>query len=453
MGHIVFGAPGIDRYHLVERLARELRSRGHRVTVLSLDAAEHEFWSAQGLAATRVEPGEPDAGRAPLRELAEIDCRRRRRRPTGPTLRAVERRLARVVLGLQRFFETDAPELLVLHQRRTSNHALLQFVARECGTRTLWTGEGLLPHTLQLDDEGIDGDARAGRRSAWDFRNLPSDEGLLASALAAVVGHSVPAALSRRAVQVPSLRKRAHAAWQSCREGTGDGLLAAFAAWRQALPPMPQPRRNFDLPARPFLCALLQRDDDDRIRLDASEPPSPAALVAAVRTAARRLDPEMPVVAVLPRGGLLAGEFVPLRRLAGVQIEVADAATDASIAAAAVVTVNRRSAATALLANTPVVHLGRALYGVPGVAVRGMLDTLPDSVAAAVADDQPELRKRFLTWMLAHGHLWCSVDLPDHNGLCGLVLQIERRLARRKGVGGELHYRAGPAWPLAADGR
>ncbi len=59
MGHIVFGAPGVDRYHLIERLVRELSSRGHRSTVLCFDAAEFAFWAAQGLATVRVAPGAP----------------------------------------------------------------------------------------------------------------------------------------------------------------------------------------------------------------------------------------------------------------------------------------------------------------------------------------------------------------------------------------------------------
>lgn len=451
MGHIVFGAPGVDRFHLIERLARELRSRGHRATVLCLDAAEFEFWSAQGLAVTRIAPGVPDAGRVPLELLAEAD--RRRRDPTHArgSLAPVCHRLARFLPGLLRWFETDAPDLVVMHQRRTSSHLLIQFLARECGTRVFWTGQGLLPHTIQIDDEGLDGDARAGRRSAWDFRSLPVDAEFLGAALAAAVGRNAPPALSRRALQVPRLGARVRAACRSHSEGTGDGWLRAFGLWHAALPAAPAPRLSFDLPAQPFVAVLLQREDDDRLRLDADAPPTPAALVAAARDVARRLDAASTVVAVLPRGGLLPREFAPLRRLAGVQIETADAAIDACVAATAVVTVNDPMAVTALLADTPVVHLGRALFGVPGVAQKGRLDSLVADVDRALGEDQPELRKRFLGWMLTHGHVWCSVDLPDHNGLCGLIVQIERRLSRSGALASALQYRAGPAWPLAAD--
>ncbi len=452
MSHIVFGAPGVDRFHLIERLVRELRSRGHRATVLCLDASEFEFWSAQGIAATRIARSSPMATRIPIGELAEIDCRRRRLPPGGRTLAAVEQRLAATVPGLVRFFDTESPDLLVLHQRRSSDHALLQFVARECGSRAFWTGSGLLPHTMQIDEEGIDGDARAGRRSAWDFRDLPADDPFLGAALAGAIGRNVPPALSRRPLQIPPLVTRLRAAWISQREGTSS-LLHAFDTWRDAIPPVPTPRGSFDLPSRPFLALLLQRDDDARLCLDAAAPPLPATLTAAVRAAARRLDPAMPVVAVLPRGGLLAREFAPLRQLAGVTIETADAAIDACLSAAAVITVNDPLAVTGLLAGTPVVHLGRSLYGVPGVATRGSVDTLDNNLDAALADDQPELRKRFLTWMFAHGHVWCSVNAPDHNGLCGLILQIERRLARPTPVDNQLQYRAGPSWPLTADGR
>ena len=43
----------------------------------------------------------------------------------------------------------------------------------------------------------------------------------------------------------------------------------------------------------------------------------------------------------------------------------------------------------------------------------------------AVNDDQPHLRQRFLTWLLARAHLWCRPEEPDHNGINGLVVEIE----------------------------
>ncbi|MGE3172412.1 MAG: hypothetical protein AB7O97_07270 [Planctomycetota bacterium] len=453
MGHIAFGAPGLDRFHLVERLARELVTRGHRVTVLCVDPGDFAFWSAQGLAATWIAPGAPIADRTPWAEFAELDCRRAGHAPSPGRVRAATLRLRRLLPNLLRCFETDPPDLLLLHQRRTGAHALLQFVARECGTRTLWTGCGLLPHTMQLDDEGLDGDARVGRRSAWDFRGLDADPEFLTAALAGVVGRNVPPALSRRAVRMPPWWARLRAALVGRGEGSGRSVLDAFTACWQAVPPQPAPPRTVELPPGPFVAVLLQTDDDDRLRLDAVAPPTPATLVAAARDAAHALDRTMRVVAVLPPRGLLARDLAPLRRLAGVTLELDEAAIEACVAATAVVTVNAPQATVALLADTPVVHLGRAPYGMPGVATRATVDTLAAALPQALGDDQPELRRRFLGWLLSHGHVWCSAEQPDHNGLCGLILQIERRLPRAVPVGGQLHYRAGPAWPLTAEGR
>ena len=46
MGHILFGAPSLQHYHLHDHLASALRSRGHRVTVLAADPLDFEFFSA-----------------------------------------------------------------------------------------------------------------------------------------------------------------------------------------------------------------------------------------------------------------------------------------------------------------------------------------------------------------------------------------------------------------------
>jgi hypothetical protein len=141
-----------------------------------------------------------------------------------------------------------------------------------------------------------------------------------------------------------------------------------------------------------------------------------------------------------------------LRNIPGVAFEFATAAPDAAAAAAAVVTVNHPLGIAAALTGTPLVHLGRALYGLPGVAVRGSTDNLVEDLRFAFVDDQPELRERFLTWLLAHGHIWCSPDFPDHNGITGMVMEIETRMQERNPAGLRLRYRTGPAWPLAAEG-
>src|SRR5262245_52142236 len=139
MGHIVFAAPGIDRFHLLERLARELQSRGHRLTVLCTDPVAFTFWSTQGLSAALAAPSPPQPLHAPLRELAEVDGRRCDARRRSRALARTERRLARLLPSLLRWFDSEAPDLVLLHQTRTSAHALVHYLARECGSRVLWT--------------------------------------------------------------------------------------------------------------------------------------------------------------------------------------------------------------------------------------------------------------------------------------------------------------------------
>ena len=56
-----------------------------------------------------------------------------------------------------------------------------------------------------------------------------------------------------------------------------------------------------------------------------------------------------------------------------------------------------------------------------------------------------------IAWRVQHAFLAIDADIA-HEWIVP-ELQIERRLSRRIAMGGELHYRAGPAWPLAADGR
>ena len=362
-------------------------------------------------------------------------------------------RLAALLPALLRFFELERPDLVCLHQQRTSCHQLAHFVARELGIHVLWSGDGLLPHTLQIDEEGLDGAARCSRRPAYVYRGLDGDDRFLGSVLAAVVSRSQPPGLTRRTLQVPPLRQRLRDALHGLLHRHEHGCLGALDAWRLAAPIEPPPPRRIELPSAEFVTVLLQRDDDDRLRLDCAAPPTPRALVTAARSAARHLDRDMQVVAVLPRGGLLGRELSPLRRLAGVHLVTAEAAVEAAVAAVAVITVNDGGAAAGLIAGTPVVHCGAAAYGVRGVATAGRIDSLTADVVRAMADDQPELRKRVLTWLFAHGHIWCSSEQPDHNGIAGFVLEIERRLAGHGATGGRIRYRAGPAWPLAAEGR
>jgi hypothetical protein len=182
MGHVVFALPGIDRFHLHERLRRELLQRGHTVTVLCLDPVSHAFWRLQGGDTAFIRPQRP-AGEAPLEELAARECRRRGLVPQSRVEQRrrgrVRDRLARLETGIARWFEDHACDLVLFHQGRSAEHHLVQFAAQQAGSRVLWTGEGLLPHTLQVDERGIDGDAKALLRSAGDYRVVRGEPALL----------------------------------------------------------------------------------------------------------------------------------------------------------------------------------------------------------------------------------------------------------------------------------
>jgi hypothetical protein len=141
------------------------------------------------------------------------------------------------------------------------------------------------------------------------------------------------------------------------------------------------------------------------------------------------------------------------RTVAGELVLPAAAAPDLVATALATVTVNHALAALALLAGTPVLHFGDALYGVRGVATRTSPALLAHDLAQALAHDYPTMRQRFLSWLFGHGHLWCSPTHPDHNGILGFVAAIEARLAEPAHALPVLRYRRGPAWPLAAETR
>jgi len=458
MSHVLAAAPGIDRFQLVDRCLRELVGRGHRAGIVSVDAADHAFWRAQGLAASFAEAqrngaGDPRVARIPFAEFADIDRRLAAKDSDSAFAKRAEQRLRRLAPSIIDLFECDRPDLLWLHERRTGAHALLQFVAREAGVPVLWTGDGILPGTMQTDPCGIDGDATAARRSAWDYRSSPVDAELLRASLASVAGNNAPHALPRREPHIPDPVTRVIAALRGRCEGTGPGFLRGLVAWRDALAANTHPATAIELPKAPFTAVLLQSHDDARMRLDADEPPTPAQLVRAAQRASVAVDRNAEVVAVLPREGLADREMRQLRELDDVRIELSHATAAACMTASAVVTVNARLAGIALLAGTPTLHLGRAIYGAPGVSFATPIEELTPTMRLALRHDQPELRRRFLTTILRHGHLWCSADAPDHNGIQGLVQRIEDTIARKAPYGADLVYRVGPAWPLANETR
>ena len=455
MGHVVFALPGIDRFHLHERLRRELLQRGHTVTVLCLDPVSHTFWRLQGGDTAFIRPG-GTAADAPLEEFATRECQRRGLPPQSGTeqrrRRRVRDRLARLTTGLARWFEDHECDLVLFHQGRSAEHHLVQFTAQRAGSRVLWTGEGLLPHTLQVDERGIDGDAKALLRSAGDYRVVRGEPALLEACLANLLARTAPSALSGREPVVPSLWSRlacASGAWS--RRGL-EGVWAALCDWRRALPQPPdEALPRFELPGRAFVTVLLQDAEDDRVRLDAVSPPAAEELVSAATLATASLDPRLCVLVVEPPRGLrrtFRGLPMP-----GVHFLPAHAAPEATITAVATITINHPLASAGLLAGTPVLHVGSALYGLHGVTTKVTTAGLSDALRRGVERDHPTLRQRFLSWLFGYGHVWCSATQPDHNGLMGLVQAIEARLGAHAGDHADLPYRRGPSWPLAAEGR
>lgn len=453
MSHVVFAAPDIERWHLHERLGRELRARGHRTTLLCVDPVAFTFFAAQDAAAVMVLPGEAMPTEAPLWDLARDDCRWHGRPTTGSAPRRSLRTLQRTLPGLLRFLEHQQPDLVLLHARRDGMARLIQFVAEELGIRVLWTGDGVLPHTLQIDDRGLDGEATARLRRPQDYLVVDGDEAFCHTALAALLGRSGPPALTRRPIRVPPLRARLQDSLGGLLRRHPHGALRPLSAWRNALPATAAPTAvAYELPRQPFAAVLLQDPADPRLRLDAVAPPDAALLVAAAQRAAAAVDPSLQTVAILPPSGLPPDAMAGLRRLPDVRLEVAAAAPAAAATAAFAVTINHPLGCAALLADTPLLHLGQALYGIPGVATATCLDGLEDAMPAALRDGDRDLRRSFLTWLLQHGHVWCSGEQPDQNGIAGLVQCIEHRLQERAPAGLQLRYRAGPSWPLLAEG-
>jgi hypothetical protein len=440
MGHIVFGAPGSESYHLHRRLQGALEPRGHRISVLTLDAAAHTFWRHQ------LDHGEIGIG--PLRPNA---ADRQWAMALGPGVSGRHgQHLAGLLRPLRAWFAAERPSLVLLHRRRGAEACLLQRLAHEFGCRVLWTGDGLLPHTLQIDERGLDGDAAASRRPARDYRVVPGDRSLLRACLSHALARNLPVAAEPGGALPPPWSQRLHdlpAMWRS------HGLRAALQSWsawrtgssrRKAQVPGP----TAWLPPAPFVAVLLQHPTDARLRLDADAAPSQRALLDHARLAAAAIDPELAIAAIAPddhcrRPHWLARDIAWLPASAGI---------DAAAVAAATATVNHPLASIALLAGTPVLHCGRALYGLPGVGTFAPLAEWPAALARTLRRDHPRLRERFLSWVFGYGHVWCSATHPDHNGMLGLVQAIEARLEAPPEAA-PLRYRRGPAWPLAAEGR
>ena len=195
---------------------------------------------------------------------------------------------------------------------------------------------------------------------------------------------------------------------------------------------------------------LCQGRSDPRLCLDAGEPWPPDYLVRATAAAALAVDPELSVLAILPEEGLPRPQLEAIARIPTVILHPPSSAPLAATTALAVTTVNHPAGIAGVLSGTPVLHTGRTLYGLRGVTTRTGLDSLEQDMREALSYDQPRLRERFLTWLLAEAHLWCCPDFPDHNGINGIVRGIESSI-RHGGSSVGIDYRAGPVWPLRAE--
>ena len=430
MGHVVLGAPPLARYHLHERLLRVLRQRGHRVSVLATAAAARTFWARQGEAVVQLAdaPTSPHAA-LPLQELA----------PRRHGIR--RRRFANLAAALEAWFLQEQPDLLLLDQDRGDAGRLLQFVARRHGCRVLWLGDGLLAHTLQVDDRGIDGDAALAGRPPRALRAVARDDGLLAACLAHALAQVTPFALPRAPVRPPTSWQRIVDAATTWWHDGAQAALHSLSAWRDALPAPTSGETAWRLPPPPFLAVLLQDAADPRLAHDAPDAPAAAQLVRAAAAASHALGCDGRLAVVAPPAWRQ-------RRFAGVDLLPAAAAPEVAATALATVTVNHPAATIALLAGTPVAHLGRAAYGVRGVAHHTQLAALTSTLQEALRRDRPSLRARTLSWLFGYGHVWCSPTHPDHNGILGLAQAIETRLGERAAPGA-LRHRHGPSWPLA----
>lgn len=453
MGHILFGLPEIEHFHLHSRAARKLTSRTHRVSVLTGDPVSFEFYCHQGLACLDLRPerlSEPDH-LVPVQEFAAIDCRLWGvREPNRQLLLRASRRLERRLPGLQRLFEEDPPDLVMMYEGRTGLHRMLHWLATRHGVPVMHLGPGLLPMTLQVDSEGIDGDASFASATAQNYRRAGIDDEFLAAATGAWLGRAFPPPLARLGVAAPPLHRRIAASALSLLRREWDRGLTGIGSWQKAYEiRWPEPVPDVAWPLPPFVTLLLQDRDDPRIRLDSAGYTAPEQLIRTTWQAVRRIDPMLSLVVVTsgdtppraPRNDPWPGtvHFVP-----------AAAGALAVTMAMAVVTVNHPLALAAILSGTPVLHTARSPYGIPGVATRTDGAQLADHLRAAMTHaDQPTLRRRFLTRILKEHHIWCPPNAPDSNGVAGLVQWIERAIDSPKLQGRPPRYRPGPVWPLA----
>ncbi len=454
MGHIAFAVPTIQRYHFHEQLARKLLRSEHRVTVLCGDPVTWRFYRTQGLPARQLKAGNPESRQhVPVNEFAQQDCRLGGIHcPNVDAQRLARGRIEGQLGSVMRYFETELPDLLLFHQGRSGLHQMIHFVAREFGCGVLHTGDGLLPHTMQWNETGIDGDSSCCRRTAGDYRDQPNDPNFLASALASMLGEAKAPPVARRMVHRPDLLDRVSGMFQAVREGKLSLARHSLGAWRRAIPqPESEAIPSFELPDAPYITVLLQAEDCQRLRLDAEHIPSHTELILAAQRAVFALDASTPIVVVEPPKGMPEKERARLCKQPGniIFADASDALLIASLAIA-IISVNHPLGLFGILAKTAVLHTGRSQYGIPGIATKTTLDSMQTDLPEAirVQDDNDALHTRFLTRLLAYDHVWCDPDNPDANGLRGLVQTIEKQLVEGVSQQARPRYRAGPVWPL-----
>lgn len=444
MGHIVFAAPSISRFNLHHRLRRDLLRRGHRVSILCTDRCRFTFWRQQVSDVDLVEASRQKQCPTAMLELIE--------QVQAPDER---RQLLGLAPAISDWFERDQPDLVLLHDERSVAAACMQFAARVVGSKVLWTGQGLLPHTMQVDERGLDADASCRRWRAKDFSVVAPDKALLNAALTHALAGGEPLALPRATVQVPLLSRRLADTLSYLLRGRLKTARTALHGWRASfaidqLEAMAAPPPDLK---PPFVAVLLQHAKDPRVVLDATSPPNARTLLQHALLAADTMGSDTQVVAVLPGNAIesqLGAQALAGKHSHRIRIAAPNNAALLASTAAATITINHPAATVALLAGTPVIHLGRAIYGLRGVTTTATLEGLPEAIAASQKIDRKALRQRFLTWILQHGHVWCSATAPNHNGMLGLVQAVERRLqSDQESNTRPLPYRPGPTWPLA----
>ncbi len=427
-----------------------LHARDHRVTVFTQDPVAFQFFSAQGFQVSRSGEKKASPTFVPIEEFAARDCLLAGHPQASPAMiRRASKPLLRALASLQQIFEISPPDLVMFHQGRSGLHQLIHFLARQHGCPTLHAGEGLLPATIQWDQDGIDGDSSLARRASSQYENKLSDDIFLAAALSSWLASSTPPPLAYRPLTIPRLGSRAGLLLAALSRLDLPVARRALLGWREAIPErhLP-PSACLDIPGQPYLAVLLQRADDPRILLDSPPGSCPDQLALATVHAAQQLGSKMPVVGIMPPDGLPRRSMRLLEKC-GVLLHDAATAPHILATALAVTTVNAGLGIGAVLAGTPLLNTGRSPWAIPGISHPTSIDNLAQDLPAALGHDPSALRESFLTRILLHDHVWCSMTHPDQNGISGIVAGIEQRLTG--GPSTPAAYRPGPVWPLQAE--